>query len=79
MSILFYYQLFSPHICPHNIDLTTHFPHARSRIAASVSKRAQATHVQYSPCLPLWLSKGAIGLGVGVDVAIGNETLKKTP
>ena len=63
------------------VDLTTLFPHAptRSRIAASVSKRAQATHVQYSPCLPLWLSKGAIGLGVGVDVAIGNETLKKTP
>ena len=56
-----------------------HASRTRPRIAASVSKRAQATHVQYSPCLPLWLSKGAIGLGVGVDVAIGNETLKETP
>ena len=69
---LVYDLLFSPHIRPHNIDLTAHFPHARtrSRIAASVSKRAQATHVQYCPSRPLWLAEGATGAGCGVGLDV---------
>ena len=68
ISILFCNLLFSPHIRPHNIDLTTRFPHAptRSRIAASVSKRAQATHVQYSLLSHSGQLKAQQGLGVGL-------------
>ena len=72
ISILFCNLLFSPHIRPHNIDLTAHFPHARtrSRIAASVSKRAQATQRVTQPPQPLWPAKGATGAGCGVRLAV---------
>jgi hypothetical protein len=73
ISILFLNLLFSPHISPHNIDLTTHFPHAHTLPHRCICQQARSGNPRAIQPLSATLGplKAQQRLGVGYVGCVG--------